>query len=368
MIPPMKTKIPGLICLSVLCGILWAGLAPFHDPKNAIAWLANENGLRFGVNGTVLSSGAFPEPDSQQGASCTIEIWLHPGRLWDSNTILGFYTSENSVQFSLLQYNAGLIVRNGGAAIDTEYVFRQRGLVFLTIASGTQGTSVYLDGSLVKAFPDFRFSGKDLAGQLVIGTSPVAPDSWPGDLRGLAIYHQDLPAAKVFQNYQAWTTKGRPDVAEENRAAALYLFDEHSGNMVRNTIRPGVDLYIPDRFTILHQLFMEPPWKEYRPTWSYWKSNLINIAGLIPLGFFFYAYWSSVRPIPRAGLVTILLGTTVSLTIEILQAYLPTRNSGVTDLFTNTLGTAIGVMLYRQRFAQTLYREVLRRIPFSGLR
>ena len=118
---------------------------------------------------------------------------------------------------------------------------------------------------------------------------------------------------------------------------------------------------------LFHQLFLEPPWKEYQPTWSYWKSNLINIAGFIPFGFFFCAYWSSIRPIRRAGLVTIVLGTTVSLTIEILQAYLPTRNSGVTDLFTNTLGTAIGVMLYRQKIAKTLYREGLRRIPFASL-
>jgi hypothetical protein len=224
-----------------------------------------------------------------------------------------------------------------------------------------------VDGALVRAFPDFRFSGKDLAGQLVIGTSPVAPSSWSGELRGLAIYHQDLTAAQVFRHYQTWTSKGRPDVAEEERAVALYLFDEHTGNIVHNNVRSGVDLYIPDHFMLFHQLFLEPPWEAYRLTWSYWNSTLINVLGFIPFGFFFCA-WLSIRPMHRAGLVTILLGTTVSLTIEILQAYLPTRNSGITDLFTNTLGTAIGVMLYRSEIAQTLYREGLRRIPFASLR
>jgi glycopeptide antibiotics resistance protein len=97
----------------------------------------------------------------------------------------------------------------------------------------------------------------------------------------------------------------------------------------------------------VHQTLLELPWNEFHRQWSYLKDVLINIAGFVPLGVFFYAYFSSARRIRCAAVATAILGLIVSLTIEVLQAHLPTRNSGVTDVITNTLGTCIGIVIYR---------------------
>ncbi len=52
-------------------------------------------------------------------------------------------------------------------------------------------------------------------------------------------------------------------------------------------------------------------------------------------------------PVRRLYYITILLGFCVSLTIELTQAYLPTRGSSLLDVINNTLGTAIGAFLLK---------------------
>ncbi len=359
-----RARIPGLICVLVLLGILVAGLAPFERPRNAVTWLGNQNGVRFGRYGTIWSAGEFVVADAQGEASCSLEIWLQPDTASASSTLLAFYTPHAPLQFLLQQYHGLLILsrqivgdQNRTQIIGTDGVFRRLEPVFITITSGAEQSAMYVDGNLARSFPGIRV-GKQCAGQLVLGTSPIGKTGWPGQLKGLALYQQELAPAEVFRHYQSWTTQGRPELSENERAIGVYLFNERAGNVVHNDIRSGIDLYIPKRFTLLHQLFLEPFWKEFRPSPSYWKDILVNIVGFIPLGFFFCAYWSSVRPIKHARWTTVVLGFAVSLTIEVLQSRLPTRDSGTTDLITNTFGTFLGVRLYAWKTARALLAKL----------
>jgi VanZ family protein len=360
----IRARILGLICVAVLVGILAAGLAPFERPRNAVAWLENENGVRFGRDGTIWSAGAFPKSDGQGQPSCSLEIWLQPDSASASGTLLAFYTPENPLQFLLQQYRALLILsrqmresRNQAQIIGTDGVFPTIEPVFVSLTSGPENTAMYVDGKLARSFPKVRI-GDGCAGQLVIGTSPVGESSWSGELKGLALYQLELTPAEVLQHYQTWRTLGRPKLSENEHAIAVYLFNERTGSTVHNDLGGGIDLYIPERFSLLHQRLLNPFWNEFKPGAGYWIDILVNIVGFIPLGFFFCAYWSSVRPIKHPNLTTVILGLAVSLTIEVLQSYLPTRDSGMTDLITNTLGTFLGVRLYAWKSARTLLAKL----------
>jgi len=341
------------ICALVLLCILVAGLWPFHAPKNDVSWLSG-GGISLGKRGSIVSAGIFRPSGLQSNSPCSIELWLQPALLDRSGTVLAFYHPGNRVvPFALRQFRDVLVVqlpgRDGGqdatnARVWVKRVFRRQEPVLVAVTSGPSGTRMYADGALVGKFPGFRFSSEDLTGQLLIGNSPGITRNWSGQLWGLAIYSRELSASEISAHYGDGT-KQRPALVQDVGAIALYPFNEGSGTVVHNQVDPATDLMIPDRFFVLNKQFLERPWTEFHAGWNYWKDVGINIAGFIPLGFFFCAYFSSARPVKRAVAGTIALGFAISLTIEVLQAFLPTRDSGMTDLFTNTLGTALGAVL-----------------------
>jgi VanZ family protein len=308
-----------------------------------------------------VSASPFKARAALEDNSCSLQIWLEPSRV-DSGTggmILAFYSRKSKVApFALRQWRGGLPLaheRQSGSGKTEVYfgnVLSSQKPVLVTITSGEAGTATYAGGRLVKRVANFAISNQDLSGQFVLGNSPTTAYSWSGQLKGLAIYDRELSAAEVSQSSVDWTKGSRLDSANDEGAAARYLFDEGNGNLVRNQVDASTNLLIPERFFVLYPEFLEPPWDEYRPGWRYWKNIAVNVVGFIPLGFVLYAYLSEVRQAKHPAALTIALGFAVSLTIEVLQAFLPTRDSGMTDLVTNTFGTALGVMAFRHKAVQ----------------
>lgn len=331
------------ICFAVLCIILSLGLWPFRAPKNNLTWLDRRNGLHLGRPATII--GAAPLSNPQGEAAATVEVWLQPERIWDSATFLAFYSPGAPHRLSLRQSQTDLELQTARAHFYVTDAFRKAAPVFLTITSGASGIAVYINGSLVKSIPQFSLSPNDLTGLTILGDSPAQPDNWSGDLLGLAIFRRELTPGQVRDHYRSWTLSSQPQISPEERNVALYLFDERAGRVVHDR-SSRVDLNMPERYQVLDKLFLEPVWSEFSFSRSYVDSAIKNIVGFLPFGFcFFPCLW--LHKAPRPALIAVILGTLTSVTIEVLQAYLPTRDSGTTDILTNTLGTYLGVVLYR---------------------
>ena len=350
----MRSTTMGIVCFAVLCITLSLGLWPFHAPLNQVSWLRNANGLLLRRYATLSTAAPLESPPSSSQAGAAIEVWLKPRRIWDSGTFLAIYDPTAQRVFSLVQSQLDLKLYRAGPARKTilyvENVFHknfQNRTVFLTITSDGSRTTVYVNGTAVRSSQAFPFSGATLTGRLILGTAPRQNDDWGGQLFGVAIYRRGLTAPEVLRHYRSWTQRGKPEIAVGESNSALYLFDERTGSVVHNRTGPGPDLEIPKRYEVIGQLFLQPVWDEFEISRNYGGAAVKNIVGLIPFGFCFYAWFLALR-MKRAALLSVLSGALVSLTIEVLQTFLPTRDSGMTDLVTNTFGTWVGVELYRR--------------------
>jgi VanZ family protein len=182
--------------------------------------------------------------------------------------------------------------------------------------------------------------------------------SWTGTISGLAFYDHALTPDEIRLDYGLWQHHRELIAHKAEPPYGLYLFNEQQGTRVPNRGKMGPDLIIPQNYFILQPGFLVPFWQEYRADFAYAKDLAINIFGLVPLGSCFAALFAWLIGAKRTLLYTTLLGFCVSLTIEILQAYMPTRVSGTTDLITNTSGTALGAWLYLNAHVQGWFRRL----------
>jgi len=338
----------------VLITILIAALYPFHAPINQVHFLSDKNGLLLADHGSILSSADFKATSLQNGP-CSIEMWVQPSEAFASSDIVAFSTKSEPVHFEVGQRGSDLFVirevpgersHRKVAHIAVDDVFRNSNTLFITITSGPQGTSVYLDGIKAKAFPEFSFTAADLTGRLVIGNSPVDNRSWSGYLWGLGIFDSELTTAQVSQHYAAWMKSKGSGLSGTDSAKALYFFNERTGRVAHNQRASEPNLDIPEHYFVLHPQFLKVPWEEFEDNWGYWKNFILNLVAFVPFGLLFCVYFSSSRQLKRGLAVTIFMGMLLSLSIEMLQAFIPTRDSGMTDVITNTSGTALGAWLY----------------------
>jgi VanZ like family len=367
-----KKRGRGILCCITITAILAATLWPFNPiPRNEVRWLTEASGITFDGAGLVISDEPLRTEEDPTQQACTLELLLRPAAVKSLYTILSLYIPNRPGQFLVRQWTDGLLVSHDVVddrnkikrrKIDVDHTFEVGKILLVTIVSGPNGTTVYKNGRQAKFFPTFTISRNELSGQIVMGASPVEYQPWLGEVRGLAIYSNGLTPAQVFEHYKAWTDGSGVNTSEPE-TVALYRFTERAGNKVHNAVHAGPDLEIPKNFTVPHKAFLTSPVKEFQASWGYVKDILLNVGGFVPLGFVVCAYLALGRSRGKAIFFTIFAAGMLSIAIEILQAYIPRRVSGMTDIITNTLGAALGAALARpgavRRFLGALSKDTI---------
>ncbi|MDR0577110.1 MAG: VanZ family protein [Candidatus Accumulibacter sp.] len=193
-----------------------------------------------------------------------------------------------------------------------------------------------------------------------------------------------------------WTKAGsaRPSFAEEGKIPSLNPFQAKSAGVPKEAPLPAEDdprplsrlpryLAIAYLALIVHAslhpfsgwrapglspfVFLEAAWPRY---WTAFDLS-INVAAYLPLGFLLARnFGHRMRRLP-ASLTAIASGAALSLALESLQSYLPSRVPSSVDLLCNGLGASLGAALSfcrEERFFTRVLRARQRRlaaIPYA---
>jgi VanZ like family/Concanavalin A-like lectin/glucanases superfamily len=349
----------GWLSLVIVLGYFVVGLWPFSFlPSNRVTWLTDRSGLHFQPYGIAYDPAPLPAAAASQSPNFTVELWLEAQHepVNDVFDILTIHNRHLPLDFSLYQWRRDLILRattqppqpagsRSEAGVDD--MLSERAARFITVRGDGKGTDFYLNGLAVGHFPRFAPGPEALDGQLILGNSASGKHSWTGRLFGLALYNRALDAAEIARHATLWMQGRAGQLTNTPGLTALYFFNEGSGQAAADSSAHHHHIIIPARFQPVHRELLIAPGKDIAYNRPDYSDIAVNILGFVPFGLCFFLHRRARKPKRWAvnALLAVLAGAAVSLTIEIIQAWLPNRVSSTTDLLTNTTGTLLGVVL-----------------------
>jgi hypothetical protein len=328
--------------------ILIAGLWPFNFfPANRVGWHIAE-GLHFDGYGQIYSTEPLILPKGRgEAAEASIELVLIPAQSYKDASSLFSLINQGVVTFAIGQSVADLFLQgsfNGdtGKPVGKLWIdgaCGQSRQLFVTVTLDARQVNVYLDGRMARSFP-VSTRADALSGEILIGHTFQGGPPWNGDVARIAVFGGGLDAAEVSHRYQQWV-QARSLANTADRQGVEYEFLTPSRDFVSATGKFGPALMIPKIFRVRRPEVLEWPDRLNRDVVM---DAVINILGFVPFGFLTclsLCDWTRWREYRRLT-ITILLAAAVSLAIELLQIFLPTRDSSLADLVMNILGAAIG--------------------------
>lgn len=350
------------VTIIVLLGTLFFGLRPKgFDFSNHVQWLKDRPGIHFEKYGLAyarLDKKLF-EKGFSKASGFSIEIAIQPERFDTTGFkfILSIHDGNDQNQLLIGQWGSSLIVMNGD-----DYAHRKKTTrisvkiapeplkeIFLSITTGPKGTNLYVDGELAQFNPGLALQfPQGTQPKLTLGNSVYGKHSWQGGVFGLGLYGYKLAPATIESHCIYWSDKKNFMSLKGDRPSLLYFLNKKNGEKAIDHANGKYPLRIPSQMHLLKKTILEHPLPESGLTKYFIKDAAINLIGFIPLGFFLSAVvFQFSRGQKQAIMLSVLLCFGLSLTIEILQTWMPSRSSQSLDVILNTLGAILGALVYK---------------------
>jgi VanZ family protein len=350
-----------LALIAILLGMLYFGLRPKgYDFNNHIEWLEDRPGIHISRYGL-----AYTKLDSQEGAQMigedvrfSMEMAFQADAYEEEgfHFIVSMHNGKDQDQLLVGQWGATIIVMRGDdfdhtrrdPRISAKISSQGDEATLLMLTTGKEGTRMYVNGRHIKTNPGLKLQippGPSV--WLTLGDSVYAKHSWSGNMFGLAIYDQTISAQKAQTHFQRWKAEESLLFAKVENPVHLYLFDENQGQIIIDHGKGNQDLELPARIRVLKKQLLSLPWKHFKPDRHLFSDIIINLLGFVPLGFVLsLVLGGSIKLSDAMALMTTIAVCLVfSLSIEIAQAWLPSRSSSLLDWVLNMSGGGLGALI-----------------------
>ena len=361
--PKIRSQALFLLVLAIIVGVLFFGLRPKNwSGSNNVHWVPEKKALSFHDPSIAYVDDVHIFASGQQVNewSCQIIAAADNGGKLGFRPLLMLHEGNDLEQFGFWQWGDEVIVMNGDdyeysrrlPRISAMHALKPGEVSFLTVTSGVAGTRLFVNGALVQEIKTWQVTLPDSGNkmQLILGNSVYGKHNWEGEIYGFAFYDVALTPEKVQLAYDQWLRQKIFAADADNDLQLLYTFNEDPGHTIADRTGKSEQLRIPARQVVLKKSFLGLPGHNFIFNQSFIVDAVLNLIGFIPLGAGLYLWLRQLLPGPEKYALssTAIFCFLLSLGMEIGQAWLPSRDSSLSDLVLNTLGACLGIVVIRK--------------------
>lgn len=342
---------------AIIAGMLYFGLRPKGIwPDNNVQWVAEGPGISFDRFAVAYTDSVDFSRLQENGFSIVVAVHPEISSRPDYRILMVVHDGDDARQLVIGQWRNWLVAMNGddydarrkARRINVDFA-GANGAVLVAFTSGEGGSRVYLNGQLIKTEPSLHLNWPNDGGRarLVVGNSIYGRHPWRGELTGLAVFRSVLDAESIDALFGKWRDSGQFAFSGQEGLKMLYPLSEGAGEIAYDSSGNSIHLQVPSRMPILKKEVLARTWHLAENTSDFVLDVLLNFFGFLPLGFVLAAVLErSRRHRKYYWQAAVIFCFGFSLSLEVAQAWLPSRYSHLLDLVLNTLGGAMGVCLY----------------------
>jgi hypothetical protein len=330
---------PGLLFAGWLLAVLLVTLWPFRFFGGNGVSVEEGHGVQFRPPATIYTPLPVSIPLGTHTWTMAMEIVPGPSGCDCPAVIVLWGLSRTNCNFMFGQEGENLEVSLGdrGLHMFIPDVLPPGKRSQLVIVADTDSTRCFINGTTRGAVPTRRSQWADsVSSPIVFGSDAHGKEHWEGEICNFGVFDGTMRPEDVFRTMQ---------MPDSGSAIILYRFGlAHNGRIVNQGGASKADLVIPDSFVPYRRAFLQEPrgylWGGIQGDSGHILSNIIMF---IPGGYFLTLVLARKGMSRKAGcwgVVFVLFLLTAG--IEVLQAFLPSRDSGWMDVISNTIGAMVG--------------------------